>query len=212
MQKYARADTHFLLYIYDNLRNALLDRAGGEPSILTTCLERSQETALRVSEPQIYDAVNGQGPGGWNSLMTKWGRTLIGTQLAVFKAVHSWRDAVARSEDESTGYVLPNHYLFQLAERMPADLASLLAIFRPVPPLVRVKSNDLLEKIRNAVKESENATNADVRPVDDPNAQKRVRSPTVNGTAEVAVRREKASTTAASLHESLWLKQATGTC
>ncbi|KAL5482663.1 RRP6 [Sanghuangporus weigelae] len=154
MMQYARADTHFLLYVYDNLRNALLDRAGGLPDLVRAVLDRSQETALRVYKPEVYDLENGNGTGGWNTLAEKWGRTLSGMQLAVFRAVHAWRDVIARTEDESTRYVLPNHYLFQLAERPPADMAALLTVFRPVPPLVRTKATRLLEVIRTAVKEA----------------------------------------------------------
>ncbi|KAL5524580.1 RRP6 [Sanghuangporus sanghuang] len=154
MTRYARADTHFLLYVYDNLRNALLDRAGGLPDLVQAVLDRSQETALRVYKPEVYDLENGNGTGGWNALTEKWGRTLSGMQLAVFRAVHAWRDVIARTEDESTRYVLPNHYVFQLAERPPADMAALLAVFRPIPPLVRTKATSLLEVIRTAVKEA----------------------------------------------------------
>lgn len=50
--------------------------------------------------------------------------------------------------------MLPNRYLFELADRPPADMAALLSIFRPVPPLVRTKATSLLETIRAAVKES----------------------------------------------------------
>ncbi|KAL5501535.1 RRP6 [Sanghuangporus vaninii] len=154
MTQYARADTHFLLYVYDNLRNALLDRAGGLADLVQTVLDRSQETALRVYKPEVYDLENGNGTGGWNTLAEKWGRTLSGMQLAVFRAVHAWRDVIARTEDESTRYVLPNHYLFHLAERPPADMAALFAVFRPIPPLVRIKATSLLEVIRTAVKEA----------------------------------------------------------
>jgi exosome complex exonuclease RRP6 len=50
--------------------------------------------------------------------------------------------------------VLPNHYVFQLAERPPADAAALLAIFRPVPPVVRRRAKELLDTIREAVREA----------------------------------------------------------
>lgn len=49
--------------------------------------------------------------------------------------------------------MLPNHYLFQLAEHPPADMAALLSVFRPVPPLVRTKAASLLDLIRNTIKE-----------------------------------------------------------
>lgn len=154
MLEYARSDTHFLLFIYDNLRNALLDRAGGKPDLIQDVLTRSQETALRTYERETYDIESGSGSIGWDTLALKWGRVLNGTTRAVFRALHAWRDAVARAEDESTRYVLPNHYLFQLSERPPADMTALMNTFRPVPQLVRVKAASLLGTIRTAVRES----------------------------------------------------------
>ncbi|OBZ71400.1 Exosome complex exonuclease rrp6 [Grifola frondosa] len=183
MLQYARSDTHFLLYIYDNLRNALLDRAQsrsqtpaqGSSSIIlhpaetTQCfvrevLSRSEETALRVYEKEIYDAEAGMGPGGWDTLARKWNKTAlmagperledtaINLQREVYRCVHAWRDRIAREEDESTRYVLPNHYLFSLAERPPADMAALLSVFRPVPPVMRRRAKELLDAIRETVK------------------------------------------------------------
>ncbi|TDL23207.1 hypothetical protein BD410DRAFT_173443 [Rickenella mellea] len=154
MLQYARSDTHFLLYIYDNLRNALLDRGNGQDSLIRTVLERSEQTALRTYVKEVYDFETGTGPGGWDTLSQKWNKSLSGMQMAVFRCVHAWRDKVARSEDESTRYVLPNHYLFELAERPPADMAGLLASFRPVPPVIRTRAKELLDVIRETVKEN----------------------------------------------------------
>ena len=123
MVKYARADTHFLLFIYDNLRNALLDRAvsraasptsrAGSPAtpdaFVREVLSRSAETALRVYSPDPYDAEGGTGFNGWDTLARKWNKAVLGVdgtpgvQREVFRAVHVWRDRVAREEDESTG-------------------------------------------------------------------------------------------------------------
>ncbi|KAI1789123.1 hypothetical protein LXA43DRAFT_1096686 [Ganoderma leucocontextum] len=189
MLQYARSDTHFLLFIYDNLRDALLDCAQSraqsraqspssptsspppDPSIpvahllVREVLMRSEETALRVYEKEIYDAESGLGPGGWDTLARKWNKTLlmgtsagtdassaVNVQRAVYRAVHTWRDKIAREEDESTRYVLPNHYIFSLAERTPADMAALLSVFRPAPPIIRRRAKELLDAIRNAVK------------------------------------------------------------
>ncbi|KAF7354798.1 Exosome complex exonuclease RRP6 [Mycena sanguinolenta] len=183
MLQYARSDTHFLLFIYDNLRNALLDRAvsraqsqsrspsprparhsppSGTPpeqALIRQALARSEETALRTYEKEMYDAELGTGSGGWDTLARKWNKgalvaaaeTPFGSQTlqrAVYRCVHAWRDEVARAEDESTRYVLPNHYLFQLAERSPADMAALLQMFQPVPPVVRRRAKELFETIR----------------------------------------------------------------
>ena len=127
MLKYARADTHFLLHIYDNLRNALLDRAvsrsasptsrAGSPmapdAFVREVLSRSAETALRVYAPESYDKEGGTGVSGWDTLARKWNKPALGidgvpsVQREVFREVHIWRDRVAREEDESTGYAAP---------------------------------------------------------------------------------------------------------
>ncbi|KAH9065385.1 ribonuclease H-like domain-containing protein [Lactarius vividus] len=172
MLKYARADTHFLLYVYDNLRNALLDRAvsrgasptsrAGSPTapdaFVREVLSRSAETALRVYSPDSYDAEGGTGFNGWESLARRWNKPALGVdgaptvQREVFRAVHMWRDRVAREEDESTGYVLSNRFVFKLVEQPPADMAALLHAFPSTPPVVRRRAKELLDVIRGAVK------------------------------------------------------------
>lgn len=106
MLQYARSDTHFLLFIYDNLRNALLDLSAsraqsraqspnntgdghgsrsstppGDPktAFVREVLSRSEQTALRVCEHERYDEENGAGPGGWDTLARKWNK---GTLMA----------------------------------------------------------------------------------------------------------------------------------
>lgn len=177
MLHYARSDTHFLLFIYDHLRNALLDRAqsraqspsnenapstsSANPShaLVRIVLTRSEETSLRVCEREVYDSENGSGPGGWDTLARKWNK---GTLMAgeretasrrIYRAVHAWRDRVAREEDESTRYVLPNHYLFVLAEQPPADIAALLSMFQHVPPVVRRRAKELFDDMREAARQ-----------------------------------------------------------
>ncbi|KAH9042099.1 ribonuclease H-like domain-containing protein [Lactarius pseudohatsudake] len=161
MLKYARADTHFLLYVYDNLRNALLDRAvsrgasptsrAGSPTapdaFVREVLSRSAETALRVYSPDPYDAEGGTGFNGWDSLARRWNKPTLGidgaptVQREVFRAVHVWRDRVAREEDESTW----------LVEQPPADMAALLHAL-PSTPVVRRRAKELLDVIRGAVR------------------------------------------------------------
>ncbi|KAJ2612303.1 exosome nuclease subunit [Coemansia sp. RSA 1804] len=173
MVRYARADTHFLLYVYDRLRNELAARgaeclgqdadnpaapafgrlagvgvveAPTQPMALV--LRRSAQTALRTYAKDAYGA---DGPAGWAALLRKWRRPLNRAQTAVFRALHDWRDRCARAEDESARYVLPNHMLFAAAERMPADAAALLAACRPAPPpLVRQHAADIARILARA--------------------------------------------------------------
>lgn len=102
MLSYARSDTHFLLYIYDNLCNALLEHALGGTESIYTVLNRSQETSLRTYNREVYDLENGTGPDGWKTLLQKWNKSVSGVQLAMFRCIHAWRDNLAREEDEST--------------------------------------------------------------------------------------------------------------
>ncbi|KFH63970.1 hypothetical protein MVEG_09795 [Podila verticillata NRRL 6337] len=144
MFKYARADTHFLLYIYDRMRNDLLAKSNPTThNLLHATLQRSSETALKKHEKEIYDAEEGEGPNGWRNMYTKWNRSLNNQQFAVFKALHAWRDQMARDEDESLRYVLPNHMLFTLAEKMPTESTGVLGCCNPVPPPVRMSASDM---------------------------------------------------------------------
>ena len=128
MLLYSRSDTHFLLYVYDNLRNALLDRGRslaeasqraspvGESistsqlslreascTLLKEVLSRSEGTALSIYESPSYDAEGGTGVGGWESLLKKWNKSSLvnGPKRNLFLGLHAWRDRVAREEDES---------------------------------------------------------------------------------------------------------------
>ncbi|KAG0238407.1 exosome nuclease subunit [Actinomortierella wolfii] len=151
MLEYARSDTHFLLYIYDRMRNSLLER--GNPTthnLMWAVLKRSEETSLRKYEKEVYDAEGGDGPNGWRLLYSKWNRALDRQQFAVFLALHAWRDQTAREEDESIRYVLPNHMLFTLAEKMPDDQIGVLACCNPVPPLVKMNAADIAYLIGRA--------------------------------------------------------------
>ncbi|KAI8325161.1 hypothetical protein GQ54DRAFT_295614 [Martensiomyces pterosporus] len=169
MMKYARADTHFLLYVFDRMRNELLERgerlvgedlsspnaenfgalagldvitSAAQPMELT--LRRSANTSLNKYEKDGYDVENGLGGSGWATLLKKWHHPFSPTQLAVYRALHRWRDSCAREEDESTRYVLPNHMLFAIADRMPEDAPALLAACQPTPPLVRLYASDIV--------------------------------------------------------------------
>ncbi|KAH7098986.1 ribonuclease H-like domain-containing protein [Auriculariales sp. MPI-PUGE-AT-0066] len=151
MLLYARSDTHFLLHIYDRLRAALFKRADGKPDLIREVLRRSEETALRTYSVEVYDAENGLGQNGWENMAKKWNRGLHGAQLAVYKAVHRWRDNVARREDESTRYVMGNNTVFKLADVRPSNMQELTATIHPMNAIQRRHTKDLLQCIVSAV-------------------------------------------------------------
>ncbi|EJD50781.1 hypothetical protein AURDEDRAFT_159928 [Auricularia subglabra TFB-10046 SS5] len=153
MLLYARSDTHFLLHIYDKLRELLLQRSSGTADLIREVLRRSEETALRTYVLETYDTQRGSGANGWEILAKKWNKGLHGLPLAVYKAVHEWRDTVARTTDESTRYVMGNSSLFKLADAQPTDMAQLTAALHPMSAIVRKRGKDLLNVISRAVKD-----------------------------------------------------------
>ncbi|OMJ21696.1 Exosome component 10 [Smittium culicis] len=147
MLNYARADTHYLLEIFDVLRKELMSVDNG----LNNVINKSKTTALRIFEKEYYDGIYGNGPNGWNTLLSKHTFALNNKQLVVFKALHAWRDQIARLHDESIRYVLPNHILFSISSRLPDSVEKLLAACIPTPPLIRLYSREVLELIEDSL-------------------------------------------------------------
>jgi exosome complex exonuclease RRP6 len=150
---YARADTHYLLYIYDNLRNELLDGSNQsvpEENKIEHVLQRSKETSLLRFQRQIYDEDTGQGPAGWYQLLVKTPALLNNEQFAVFRAIHAWRDRIARKDDDSTSFVMPNHVIFTLAKAMPVDMTSFYGAVHPISHNVKSRASELLALIKSA--------------------------------------------------------------
>ncbi|KAF8334683.1 ribonuclease H-like domain-containing protein [Cantharellus anzutake] len=170
---YARSDTHFLLYIYDSLRNLLLRESRQQKSsdpneALAQVLLESSQTSLRLYLRESYDLETGMGEVGWATLLRKSSTYLGRIAKNVFIALHAWRDKVARELDEGTEFIAENRQLLKVASmfraqssQRPHDEASLLlALAPPRPsPIVRDRVSELWEIVQNAVsQESEEGT------------------------------------------------------
>lgn len=128
---YARQDTHYLLYIYDLLRNELLARANGKTTWIQNVYQLSTEVCgKRYVKVRIT-------PESHLELYRKSKRIFDNRQLFALKEIYAWRDHIARIEDESYAYVLPNHMMLQIAENLPREMQGILACCNPIPPLVR---------------------------------------------------------------------------
>ncbi|KAF2769120.1 hypothetical protein EJ03DRAFT_312885 [Teratosphaeria nubilosa] len=152
---YARSDTHYLLYIYDNMRNELIERSdstqpNGEGDKLHDVLVRSRDTALQRYEHPIYDYELGQGPLGWYKLLSRTPALLSRVQFSVFRAVHKWRDDVAREQDDSIHFVMPNHQIFTIAKTLPSSRAELLGVAQPTTQTLRLRADELVGVISKA--------------------------------------------------------------
>lgn len=150
MFDYARSDTHYLLHIFDHLRNELVQNSVPGNNLIDYVSDNSKNEALQRYERSAYDTAKGQGPGGWYDYLCRNPVVLSKEQFAVFKAVHQWRDEVAREEDEGVQCVFPKHVLFRVAHAMPLDLGTLFRTLSPVTPITKDRASDLLEVIKNA--------------------------------------------------------------
>lgn len=148
MLDYARSDTHFLLYCYDKVRNELIARSTPDIDLVGEALINSKETSLKRYERLAYDMDQGSGQLGWASLLKRHPAHFTPEQFAVYKAIHQWRDKVARDEDDSHHYVMPKHQLFNIARQMPEDVPGILGACHPVSPHIRSRMNDLISLIR----------------------------------------------------------------
>lgn len=128
---YARQDTHYLLYIYDLLRQELLNKANGKMNLLLNVYKSSTDVCMkRYVKLKIT-------PDSHMELYRKSKRIFDNRQFFALKELFLWRDNIARTEDESYAYVLPNHMMLQIAENLPREMQGILACCNPIPPLVR---------------------------------------------------------------------------
>ncbi|EMD68657.1 hypothetical protein GGP41_008665 [Bipolaris sorokiniana] len=154
--EYARADTHFLLYIYDNMRNELVEKSdfsNPDKNKVHDVLEKSKETSLQRYEHPIYDSETGLGSSGWYKLISRTPVQFTPEQFAVFRAVHRWRDDLGRKEDESPLFIMPNHAVFSVARAMPADKAALFNAIQHVSHIIRSHAEELVGVVVEAKKE-----------------------------------------------------------
>lgn len=151
MVKYAREDTHYLLYIYDVMRMKLLslDAENGSPDApLVEVYKRSYDICMQMYEKELltdtsYQHMYGLQGAGFNA-----------QQLAVVAGLHGWRDVIARAEDESTGYVLPNKVLTEIAKQMPLTPSKLKGMMKSKHPYVERNLGSVVSIIRASVQNS----------------------------------------------------------
>ncbi|KAI1357980.1 ribonuclease H-like domain-containing protein [Xylaria arbuscula] len=157
---YARSDTHYLLYIYDNMRNEILSTAQPDMSgqdLMRLVLDKSKETSLRRHESFAYDAETGQGPFGWfNMLIRQSAGKFSREQFAVFRAIHQWRDELARKEDESPLFVMNNATVFDISRRLPPDPKALHGLLDSGSFLAKREVSTLFKIISKAIAQGAN--------------------------------------------------------
>ncbi|BES99844.1 PMC2NT (NUC016) domain [Nesidiocoris tenuis] len=129
--QYAREDTHYLMYIFKMMANELIEQGMNKPQKLAGVFMNSCLTCQKVFTKPRWDEDSHM------SLYRRMKRHFDNRQLYALKEVYKWRDTIAREEDESPGYVLPNHMMMQICQTLPRELQGILGCCNPVPPLVR---------------------------------------------------------------------------
>jgi exosome complex exonuclease RRP6 len=150
MLDYARSDTHYLLFIYDNLRNMLLEASTPDNNLVDYVQEQSKKEALQRYERAVYDSEKGLGSVGWFAALARRSTRFTPEQFGVYRAVHEWRDRTAREQDESVIFVMSQATLFAVAEAMPTTVPALIGVTNPVSKAINKGSRGLVEIIKKA--------------------------------------------------------------
>lgn len=163
MMQYAQSDTHFLLYIYDCLRNELLEKSEVDPrsetdtaheDSLSEVLFRSKREALQRYEHPFYQDKTDSKGNGWFNALTKRVHNFSQAQIAVFAKIHKWRDDKARDLDEAPFQIMSGMTLENIARAMPTDEARLLGVSHPITPVIREHATSLVSIIRETTDNS----------------------------------------------------------
>ncbi|WFD31135.1 exosome nuclease subunit [Malassezia sp. CBS 17886] len=153
---YARSDTHSLLYVYDRLRQELLQQGGVRA--VREVFERSRATATKAYVKKPWDP-EGESSGGWRALWLRRGGdlaraspdakplALMGREERLTRRLHRWRDSVARAEDESVPSILSAANLIRLAFRAPATPEEARRAVPPTAHAVRSRATELASVI-----------------------------------------------------------------
>ncbi|KAK6942465.1 Exosome-associated factor Rrp6, N-terminal [Dillenia turbinata] len=148
MLRYAREDTHYLLYIYDIMRVKLLSTAAesenSDPPILEA-YKRSYDVCIQLYEKELLTE------SSYLHIYGLQGAEFNAEQLAIVAGLCEWRDAIARAEDESTGYILPNRSLLEIAKQMPVTTSMLRRLLKTKHPYVERNLGQVVSIIRLAI-------------------------------------------------------------
>ena len=120
MMKYARNDTHYLLFIYDKLRQELAYKAVEshlDPhDVVKTVILNSRNICLKIYSKPNYQELERD-----FSLFSE-------RQKHVLKAILKWRDDTARHDDENPGWILSKDYITKLGTYMPGTVSDVVRL------------------------------------------------------------------------------------
>ncbi|VVT56222.1 uncharacterized protein SAPINGB_P004901 [Magnusiomyces paraingens] len=164
MLSYAQSDTHFLLNIYDQMKNQLIDN-----NVLPPVLEESRKTAAQRFENPGYDTSKKALTDPFNEPLERliFKNNLDRKQRVFLEALYDWRDATARRIDESPSFVMPVHTLIALSSAMPLTVSEILHKAGPQGSRLREYSKELQKLMVAASKVAANISETEPTKVDD---------------------------------------------
>eukprot|EP00929_Paragymnodinium_shiwhaense_P072987 TRINITY_DN37063_c0_g2_i1.p1 TRINITY_DN37063_c0_g2~~TRINITY_DN37063_c0_g2_i1.p1 ORF type:complete len:935 (+),score=298.06 TRINITY_DN37063_c0_g2_i1:121-2925(+) len=165
MAQYARMDTHYLLYCYDCLRNALLlqqtasvqNVAGLKTTedgvaSLRTVLDKSTALCQTQYRESPFDASNAA-----MRLCERFGtksKPLEARQFAALQSLAVWRDRLARNVDESLNFISPDACLWRVVQAMPTTSSRLRSTCNPLPSAIAQRSQEIVDIVLKCTDES----------------------------------------------------------
>ena len=146
MLKYARNDTHFLLYIYDELKKNLimksLETEGGKQGIFMyykMCIKHSTEICLQsYQKPMVKDKAY------YQYVQMNIGKPKI--ELGIIKETYIFRDYLGRLLDRDPKEILKKSMIFKLSKATEFTIDNLLTIISFDTPFLRYL-NEYIEVI-----------------------------------------------------------------
>lgn len=139
---YARADTHFLIFIYHQMYKKLV-----ENDKLDVVLAESRKVASQRFENP-----------GWNEVEPEWVNFAIKYRIhgeigrAVLVKLYEWRDQMARKHDESPRFVMSPSMMANLCVTKPNNGAGVLSASHKVSNIVRNNAEEIARIVQKACK------------------------------------------------------------
>ena len=150
MLKYARNDTHYLLYIYDELKKNLilksLETEGGKQGIFMyykICIKHSTEICLQsYQKPIVKDKTY------YQYVQMNIGKPKI--ELGIIKETYIFRDYLGRLLDRDPKEILKKSMIFKLSKATEFTIDNLLTIISFDTPFLRYL-NEYIEVINSKI-------------------------------------------------------------
>ncbi|CAD8198704.1 unnamed protein product [Paramecium pentaurelia] len=127
MIKYAQIDTHYLLYIYDRMRQDLKKLNKPNENInnipnyyIENVLKRSKDTALKIYKKPLQDQDQ-----SLQTILNKQDRRMETKSFDLMVKLLELREELGIQYDQNPRYFLPNPFLFKLVESKPTTIQEL---------------------------------------------------------------------------------------